>query len=187
MVVALSLLMLHYLKFNSTFYGFLDIWFSLFNDNSKTALNEFRRFTFYPLMSSAWWTFWHLVTFIIIPVITIKWVLKDTLSNYGLGFGRLNEHKKWYLLLVAPILCFVVIVSFREDFANHYPFYRLAHRSWLDLIAWEVMYLFQFFCVEFFFRGFIFTSLSTSIWRECNFHYDCALYDDSFSKAMVRS
>lgn len=155
MVVALCLLMLHYLKFNSTFYAFLNGWFSLTSDNVALAINSLRRTTFYSLMPQAWWVFWHLVTFVIIPIITIKYVLKDSLKNYGLGLGRLNEHKRWYFLLVAPILCFVVIVSFRADFANHYPFYKLAHRSWVDLITWELLYLFQFFCVEFFFRGFI--------------------------------
>jgi len=154
-VVAICLLMLHYLKFNSTFYGFLDLWFSYFSENNKVAISELRKQTFFPLIGSAWWAFWHLVAFLIIPIVTIKWVLKDSLNNYGLGLGRLNEHKKWYLLLTAPILCFVVIVSFRDDFSNHYPFYKYAYRSWADLIAWEVLYLFQFFCVEFFFRGFI--------------------------------
>ncbi len=155
MVVALCLLMLHYFKFNTTFYAVLDLWFSQTSDNASAAIRALRRETFFPLMSQAWWTFWHLITFLIIPVVTIKYILKEPLSNYGLGLGKLNEHKKWYFLLVAPILCFVVIVSFREDFTNHYPFYKLAHRSWADLIAWEVLYLFQFFCVEFFFRGFI--------------------------------
>lgn len=155
MVTAICLLMLHYLKFNTTFYAFLELWFSQIGENSEIAIRHLRRLTYFPIVSSAWWTFWHLVTFIIIPIITIKYVLKEPLSNYGLGIGRLNEHKSWYFLLVAPILCFVVIVSFREDFSNHYPFYRYAHRSWVDLIAWELLYLFQFFCVEFFFRGFL--------------------------------
>ena len=155
MVVAVCLLMLHYLKFNTTFYAFLDLWFSQTSDNVAMAIRALRRETFFPLMSQAWWTFWHLITFLIIPIITIKLILKESLSSYGLGLGKLNNHKKWYFLLAAPVLCFVVIVSFREDFTNHYPFYKYAYRSWADLIAWEVLYLFQFFCVEFFFRGFI--------------------------------
>ena len=38
-----------------------------------------------------------------------------------------------------------------------YPFYRLdpAGDSWRDLMFWEVLYLAQFFGVEFFFRGFL--------------------------------
>ena len=155
MTFAVWLLMMHYLKYNSTLYAVLIGWSSLTTDNVTWAINSLRRTAFYPMMPQAWWFFWHLVSFVIIPIITIKYVLKDSLKNYGLGLGRLNEHKRWYFLLVASILCFVVIVSFREDFTNHYPFYKLAYRSWADLIVWELIYLLQFFCVEFFFRGFI--------------------------------
>lgn len=155
MLTAVCLLLLHYLKMNTSFYSFLESWFSLFSDNPRLELRELRRQTFFPLLTQVWWSFWHIITFVIIPIITIKWLLKEPLKNYGLGLGRLRKHIKWYLLLVAPILCFVVIVSFRDDFSNHYPFYKLAHRSWFDLIAWEILYLLQFFCVEFFFRGFV--------------------------------
>ena len=61
MVTAACLLMLHYLKFNSTFYDFLNLWFSQFSDNSKVAISDFRRQTFYPLLSYVWWIFWHLM------------------------------------------------------------------------------------------------------------------------------
>jgi len=155
MVVALCLLMLHYLKNYPAFYVVLNFWLTHIVENTEITIKSFRRETFYPLLVQGWWTFWHLITFVLIPIITIKFVLKESLKEYGLGFGKLNEDKKWYFLLVAPILCFVVIVSFREDFTNHYPFYKLAYRSWTDFIAWEILYLFQFFCVEFFFRGFI--------------------------------
>lgn len=155
MVVAVCLLMLNYLKFNTSFWATLEIWFSQFSENPATDLRQLRRETFFPLMSQAWWSFWHIITFVLLPVLTIKFILKEPLKNYGLGVGKLRKHIKWYVLLVAPILCFVVIVSFRDDFTSHYPFYKLAHRSWFDLITWEILYLIQFVCVEFFFRGFI--------------------------------
>ncbi len=155
MVAAVCLLMLHYLKFNTVFYSLLESWFSLGSENPLLDLRQLRQQTFFPLMVQAWWTFWHVLTFILIPVITIKWIIKEPIKNYGIGIGKFRQHIKWYLLLIAPILCFVVIVSFRDDFSSHYPFYKFAHRSWFDLIAWEVLYLLQFICVEFFFRGFI--------------------------------
>ena len=155
MVVAVCLLMLHYLKFNTTFYAVLEMLFSQTTENAKLALLELRRLTFFPLLSQAWWSFWHVIAFVVLPVLTIKYILKEPLKNYGLGFGKLSKHYKWYILLAASILCFVVIVSFRDDFTNHYPFYKLAYRSWFDFVAWELLYLLQFVCVEFFFRGFI--------------------------------
>ncbi|HRJ51772.1 MAG TPA: CPBP family intramembrane metalloprotease [Candidatus Thiothrix moscowensis] len=155
MVIAICLLMLHYLKFATTYQVSLAGWFSLTADNPQLALQQFRNQPFFSLLGEAWWSLWHLVCFILIPVLVIKLVFRESLANYGLGIGKLRQHFKWYLLLTLPILCFVVIVSFRDDFSNHYPFYRLANRSWADLLAWELLYLSQFVCVEFFFRGFI--------------------------------
>jgi len=155
MVAALCLLLLNYLKYNTVFNSALEMAFKQFADSPVDALTALKRQTFFPLLSQAWWSFLHVITFVLIPLFVIKKVLKEPLSNYGLGFGDLKRDYKWYLLLASPILFFVVLVSFREDFTNHYPFYDLAYRSWADLIAWEVLYLLQFFCVEFFFRGFI--------------------------------
>lgn len=155
MVVATCLLMLNYLKFNTTFLATLEILFLQFSDNPLQELRQLRSQTFFPLITQAWWSFWHVITFVLIPIFVIKTILKEPLANYGLGTGKLREQFHWYLLLAAPILCFVVIVSFRDDFINHYPFYKFAYRSWFDLIAWEVLYLLQFVCVEFFFRGFV--------------------------------
>ena len=66
----------------------------------------------------------------------------------------------------------MVLVSFGEDFVNHYPFYKLAGRSWFDLLAWELLYLSQFVFLEFFFRGFILQALrpamgANAVWVMC--------------------
>lgn len=159
MVIAVCLLMLHYLKFATAYEQALQGWFSLTSDNPLRALHDFSRETFFKLSAEVWWTAWHLICFILIPVLVIKRVFRESLTDYGLGIGKLREHLKWYLLLAAPILCFVVLVSFRDDFSSHYPFYRLANRSWADLLIWEMLYLTQFVCVEFFFRGFILQAL----------------------------
>jgi membrane protease YdiL (CAAX protease family) len=155
MVVAVCLLMLNYLKYASTYQAALEGWFAMVSDNPPLALQQFRGNTFFALSVEAWWNVWHLICFILIPVVVIKTVFREPLSLYGLGIGKLRKHARWYVLLAAPILCFVVMVSFRNDFSTHYPFYRLASRSWFDLLMWEVLYLTQFICVEFFFRGFI--------------------------------
>ncbi len=159
MVIAVCLLMLHYLKFATTYQATLEGWFSLTADNAQLAMQQFRQQPFFMLAGEAWWTLWHLICFILIPVLVIKLVFRESLANYGLGIGKLRKHLKWYLLLATPILCFVVMVSFRADFSTHYPFYRLANRSWADLLMWEMLYLSQFVCVEFFFRGFIIQAL----------------------------
>jgi len=163
MAVAVCLLLLNYLKYNTVFNEALEIVFAQFSDNPSLDLYQLKQQTFFPLLSQAWWSFLHVITFVLIPIFIIKIVLKESLTHYGLGLGNLKRDIKWYLLLVTPILFFVVLVSFREDFTSHYPFYKLAYRSWVDLIAWEFLYLLQFFCVEFFFRGFIIQTLRPSM------------------------
>lgn len=155
MVIAVCLLMLNYLKYATSYQAALEWWFAATADNPPAAMQQFRQQPFYMLLGEAWWSGWHIICFILIPVLVIKTVFHESLANYGLGIGKLRKHAGWYLLLAAPILCFVVMVSFRHDFSTHYPFYRLANRSWADLLMWEMLYLSQFVCVEFFFRGFI--------------------------------
>lgn len=155
LVAASCLLLLHYLKLYTAFYASIELWLSIAEHNVVEGMRRYQGSVYFPLLPEAWWFFWHLIAFFVIPLLTIKYILNDSVKHYGLGLGHLNQHKRWYVMLLAPILVFVVIVSFREDFVSHYPFYKLAHRSWLDLLLWEVFYLSQFFFVEFFFRGFI--------------------------------
>jgi membrane protease YdiL (CAAX protease family) len=58
-----------------------------------------------------------------------------------------------------PVMVFAILASFRPDFVNHYPFYSDAKFSLLDLLVWEIIYISQFVTVEFFFRGFLLSSL----------------------------
>ena len=69
----------------------------------------------------------------------------------GLDFRR---HLPLYVGLFLAILPVIVIASFTAPFQHTYPFYKLAVRSWTDLIAWELLYVLSFFALEFFFRGF---------------------------------
>ncbi len=147
------LLMVQYLKLSSSFHSLL-IALSILTDQAE-LYSELRKLPFFHLLIYTWWGWWHIVGYVLIPACVIRWLFRDNLQDYGLGLGGLRSHLRWYALLCAPILCFAVLASFRQDFASHYPFYRLAHRSWIDLIAWECIYLFQFVCLEFFFRRFI--------------------------------
>lgn len=121
------------------------------------------------LVRYAWWTSWHIVTYILLPFIVIRFFLQQKMLDFGWRWGETHRHWRGYLILLAPIIVGVVLVSFRDDFKHHYPFYGEAGRSWFDLLAWEVLYLAQFACLEFFFRGYIVNSLrpyfgSAAIW-----------------------
>jgi membrane protease YdiL (CAAX protease family) len=147
-------LLINYLRLRTSFHGALQIGGEVFAGNPNAWEVALRRSGFGALAGYLWWGGWHLVGYVLIPVVVIRGVLRDRLRDYGLGLGKLTRHWPWYVLLVSPILVFVVIASHSDAFLRQYPFYRFAGRSWFDLLAWEVIYLSQFVALEFFFRGF---------------------------------
>lgn len=159
MFVGLCLLFVHYAKYTNFFYWVVKTSFGLEGIQFNRWYFQAKQQPYFELISHAWWGLIHVLGYLVIPMLYIRFYLKESVLEHGLQWGTVHEHAKWYLLLVSPILCFVVIVSFGKDFSTHYPFYDLAHRSWLDLILWELIYISQFIALEFFFRGFILNSL----------------------------
>lgn len=152
---AFCLLLIHYLKFATTFEAVLE-WLSRYGGQEAGYWQQQLTSTgFFPLLAYVWWWCWHVVGYVLLPVLVINYILRDRVSAYGLCLGSLVQHLKWYALLAVPIICFACFASFRDDFVAVYPFYRQAHRSGFDLLAWECLYLSQFACLEFFFRGFL--------------------------------
>ena len=110
---------------------------------------------FSPVLINVWWAFVIFIGFVLIPVLAIKYVIRDSVRNYGNSVSGIVPHLKWYLILTAILLVGSTALSFNNDFIRYYPFYRLAHRSWADLLIWECIYFMQFVSIEFFFRGFL--------------------------------
>lgn len=159
LLTAVSLLMIHYLKYDSSFQQ-ATIWLSRQLGLAPYALwAELMNSGFSELASQLWWGLWHVIGYVLLPVVLIRVVWRERLADFGLRIGQTRAHWLGYTLLATPILLFVVMVSFRGDFSTHYPFYRQASRSWFDLLAWEAIYISQFVFLEFFFRGFLLNSL----------------------------
>lgn len=170
--VSICLLTIHYMKYSSTFLATLRLLSSSMDYPASYIERQLNATGFLSLISYSWWTIWHIIGYVIIPAIMIKYLLKESFLSMGWRLGTTHKHWIGYILLISPILFFIFLVSFRGDFLNHYPFYKLASRSWLDLISWEILYLLQFLSLEFFFRGFILTSLrpaigANAIWVMC--------------------
>lgn len=95
--------------------------------------------------------------YFIIPVLVVKLVLRDKLSNYGITTKGLFKGIKIYLLLYGIMLPLVVFFSFNEHFQDTYPFYKAQDGQFAmqRFLIWELVYFMQFLGVEFFFRGFV--------------------------------
>ncbi len=79
---------------------------------------------------------------------------RDKVLDFGLRGRGFRAHAWIYALCVVVMVPLLILVSRQKDFADYYPMYKDAGRSWLDFVVWEVVYLGQFFGLEVFFRGF---------------------------------
>lgn len=114
------------------------------------------------LYALAYWVFTRAAGYLVIPVVLI-WLWGERVRDYGFRIKGFLEHAWMYALFFGIVLVAVVLVSQTSEFAHYYPFYQLAHRSWRDLLYWELMYAFQFLALEFFFRGFLIFSSEQSM------------------------
>lgn len=170
--VSVCLLFMHYGKYSNNLEWILSLLAS-WNDlphryyTAKLVASGFDELSGY-----VWWTAIQAIGYVLIPALVIRYGLKGRVRDFGWQINQAPQHWRGYLLLLSPILFFVYCVSLGKDFVNHYPFYTLTGRSWFDLFAWECLYLTQFVCLEFFFRGFILTALrpamgANAVWVMC--------------------
>jgi len=149
LVTALVLLAIHYLKFATVFEASMQ---ALLGNEGYFQL---RQHTYFNLLGELWWGACHLLGYVIVPILVIKFVFKERLRDYGLGWNQTSRYLPWCIFIMLLVISFAYFASDRSDFLNHYPFYRLAQRSILDLLLWQCIYLTQFIFLEFFFRGFL--------------------------------
>jgi membrane protease YdiL (CAAX protease family) len=117
-----------------------------------------------------YWVGFRVVFFFVLPALFIVWLPGERLREYGLSFKGFFKHLPIYGILFLIVLPAVIAVSFTDSFASHYPFYKpwqnLLHPRglfWHDFLIWEVLYMLQFFSLEFFFRGFMLHALKRSL------------------------
>jgi len=116
-----------------------------------------------PILFSQWYELWQLgywaivkvIAYFVIPAIAIAVHPRLHWRDIGFSTEGLSSHARLYALLFIPVFVAVVAVSFTEEFTTYYPFYFHATRSAFDFWIWELLYVAQFFSLEFFFRGFL--------------------------------
>jgi hypothetical protein len=113
-----------------------------------------------------WWVFVSVTFYFIIPAIFVKFVQKRKLSDIGLSLKIEPGFLKLLVLCIAIMLPLVYLMSLTGSFSAKYPFLKVyndvPYLSW-TLLIWELVYFFQFFGLEFFFRGFLVHSLKPSL------------------------
>jgi membrane protease YdiL (CAAX protease family) len=105
------------------------------------------------------WSLSCFVGYFLIPAIAIRLVAKSTLKEHGFSFFGFWSHLKTYLLLYLLMTPLIYLASQQHEFRNIYPFVPEAKNSVTNFLLWEAAYVLQFFCLEFFFRGYLIFTL----------------------------
>ena len=99
--------------------------------------------------AQAWFTGACLLLLLIVPAVYLRAFPEP--HTWGLGAGGTRKHLPIYGLLMALMLPVLWFAAGTASFHNYYPLYKPDTLSiWL---YYECLYLLQFVCVEFFFRG----------------------------------
>ena len=127
---------------------------------SGVAGNYIARFSVFDHLSRelAYFLGWGIFTtaiYLLIPLVAI-YALKESPREYGLTLNKGGI----FIYALAPIALLPVtyIVSKNPEFQNTYPFLSKPN-SIEEFVYWEIIYVLQFFALEFFFRGYLFHSI----------------------------
>ena len=131
------------------------------------------------LYMRSWWGLTRIAGYVLPLAVWPLFFRGDQIADFGLRTRGFLAHAWIYALCVAVMVPLLFLVSRQPDFADYYPMYKLAGRSWMDFAIWEVVYIGQFFTLEIFFRGFMLRALRTfgagAIWAMvvpyCMIHY----------------
>lgn len=113
-----------------------------------------------------WWVFVSVTFYFVLPALFVKFAQKRPLSEIGLAFKMETGFLRLLLQCVAIMLPLVYLLSMTAGFAAKYPFLKVYNGDpyfGTTLLIWELVYFFQFFGLEFFFRGFLLHSLKPSL------------------------
>lgn len=162
-VTSLALIINHYLAIQTSLTDGLQ-WFANLTDQSAMPwFRWLRQSHWMVLLGHAWCAMWLLIGYVVLPMLAIRLLLRESPLEYGLRLNDVLKHWRYYAIFGGVMAGMAILASFNSTFLNTYPFYHLAGRSWTDLLLWELIYVLQFFCIEFFYRGFLLRGLQPSL------------------------
>ena len=97
------------------------------------------------------------IEWLVVPAIIIRLVFRERVADYGMKLRGAIDGWWLYLVMLAVVLPLVFYVSSGHSFLKTYPYYQLDEEEslWPRFLCWEAAYFAQFFCLEFYFRGFM--------------------------------
>ena len=103
-----------------------------------------------------YWVAGSLITYVGLPVLVIKCVMRRRVRDFGLSIRGILGSSWVYLVMFLFMVPLLLHFSGTARFLQTYPFYKLTGEPlWPALVTWELSYWAQFLALEFFFRGFL--------------------------------
>ena len=121
-------------------------------------INFFEQYQFHPqvyLIEYLYWFFGDFITFFVLPILIIRFFLKEKLSNYGLRIGDYKVGLKITLVFILIMLPLLWFISSSDAFANVYPHLPSARESWQTFFIYEIGLLIYLMAWEFVWRGYM--------------------------------
>ncbi|MCU0723584.1 MAG: CPBP family intramembrane metalloprotease [Planctomycetes bacterium] len=115
------------------------------------------------LADLAWWALTSTFFYVVPATVVSAAAFRRGPRSLGLGLGSLPRHAWIYAVLLLGVLPLVYLSSLRRDFQWTYPFNANVGLDLRFFLAWEALYVLQFFGLESFFRGFLLFPLEKSL------------------------
>jgi membrane protease YdiL (CAAX protease family) len=122
------------------------------------AANPNLNFYEFAYMNGAAFALWF-----VIPIILIKFPLKEKAKDFGFGLGDWKFGLKFLLLGMVVMIVPLYFTGKNPEFNTEYPLSRLAGKSLGWFLFWESSYLTYYIGFEFLFRGFMLFGLRARI------------------------
>ena len=107
------------------------------------------------LLEYYFWFIGDFFTLLVLPVLIIKFLLKENVSDYGMSTGDYRAGLKITFIFLIIMLPIIWIVSSLPDFSRTYPHLASARDSWGIFFLFELGILVYMFAWEFVWRGFV--------------------------------
>jgi uncharacterized protein len=157
---AVGLTGIYYLRNQENVAAFLTgTWFENFGRNISQSPNN-------NLPALGWWVAVVTAFYFVIPALCIRFLYRESLSDYGLDFRIERGFVKLFASALSIMLPLVYAMSLTGSFVTKYPFLKIHNGEpyiGQTLLIWELIYFVQFFGLEFFFRGFLVHSLKPAL------------------------
>jgi membrane protease YdiL (CAAX protease family) len=121
------------------------------------------------LTELGFWALVQVVSYLVLPALIVKFVLRARLSDYGLKLRGAWRYWWVYLGMYLVMLPVVLAISTTAEFQATYPFYQPAPGEplWPRFCLWQVAYAMQFVSLEFFFRGYLIHGTKRALGAYC--------------------